>query len=42
MGRGRRVSDIDLGWAYVVMGAFVLVLGAICLNLLSRGVGLRS
>lgn len=36
------VSDIDLGWAYVVMLAFVLVFGAICLNLLQRGVGLRS
>ena len=36
------VSDIDLGWAYAVMIAFVLVFGAICLNLLHRGVGLRS
>jgi len=36
------VSDIDLGWAYVVMFAFVIGLGALCLNLLHRGVGLRS
>ena len=36
------VSDIDLTWAYVVMFAFVLGLGALCLNLLHRGVGLRS
>ena len=36
------VSDIDIGWAYAVMIAFVLVFGAICLNLLHRGVGLRS
>jgi ABC-2 type transport system permease protein len=36
------VSDIDLGWAYVVMLGFVMVLGGICLNLLHRGVGLRS
>jgi ABC-2 type transport system permease protein len=36
------VSDIELGWAYAVMIAFVLVLGAICLTLLQRGVGLRS
>ena len=36
------VSDIDLGWAYVVMLGFVIVFGAICLNLLHRGVGLRT
>jgi ABC-2 type transport system permease protein len=36
------VSDIDLGWAYVVMLAFVIVLGGVCLNLLHRGVGLRT
>jgi ABC-2 type transport system permease protein len=36
------VSDIDLRWAYVVMALFVLGLGALCLNLLHRGVGLRS
>jgi ABC-2 type transport system permease protein len=36
------VSDIHLGWAYAVMLGFVAVFGAICLNLLHRGVGLRS
>ncbi|MBS0558031.1 MAG: ABC transporter permease [Proteobacteria bacterium] len=36
------VTDIDLRWAYLVMLAFVAGLGAICLTLLHRGVGLRS
>ena len=36
------VSDIDPAWAYVVMVAFVLGLGAVCLLLLQRGVGLRT
>lgn len=36
------VSDINLAWAYAVMAGFVLALGAICLNLLYRGVGLRT
>jgi ABC-2 type transport system permease protein len=36
------VSDIDPAWAYVVMLAFVIVLGAVCLTLLRRGVGLRT
>jgi ABC-2 type transport system permease protein len=36
------VSDINIGWAYAVMLGFVIVFGAICLNLLHRGVGLRS
>lgn len=36
------VTDINLGWAYAVMFGFVVVFGAICLNLLHRGVGLRS
>jgi ABC-2 type transport system permease protein len=36
------VSDINPVWAYVVMFGFVLALGAICLNLLHRGVGLRT
>lgn len=35
-------SDIDIVWAYVVMIGFVVVFGAFCLNLLSRGVGLRT
>jgi ABC-2 type transport system permease protein len=36
------VSDVDLTWAYLIMFGFVLGLGALCLNLLHRGVGLRS
>jgi ABC-2 type transport system permease protein len=36
------VSDIDPAWAYVVMLGFVIVLGAVCLTLLRRGVGLRT
>jgi ABC-2 type transport system permease protein len=35
-------SDISVGWAYVVMLGFVVVFGAFCLNLLRRGVGLRT
>ena len=36
------ISDINLLWAYAVMLVFVLVLGAFCLTLMNRGVGLRS
>ncbi|WP_347260317.1 ABC transporter permease [Rudaea sp.] len=36
------ISDIDLTWAYLIMLAFVIGLGALCLSLLRRGVGLRS
>jgi ABC-2 type transport system permease protein len=36
------VSDIDPAWAYVVMLAFVVALGAFCINLIHRGVGLRT
>ncbi len=36
------VSDINIAWAYAVMLGFVVVFGAICLNLLHRGVGLRT
>ncbi|MHB8448454.1 MAG: ABC transporter permease [Rudaea sp.] len=36
------ISDINLAWAYAVMLGFMLVLGAFCLSLLQRGVGLRS
>ena len=36
------ISDINLAWAYVVMLIFVIALGAFCLTLLNRGVGLRS
>ena len=36
------ISDINLAWAYAVMLVFVLALGALCLSLLRRGIGLRS
>jgi len=36
------ISDINLLWAYVVMLVFVFALGAFCLSLMNRGVGLRS
>ncbi|MGH8041787.1 MAG: ABC transporter permease [Rudaea sp.] len=36
------VAEINLVWAYAVMFGFVLALGAFCLSLLHRGVGLRS
>jgi ABC-2 type transport system permease protein len=36
------ISDVNVGVAFVVMLAFVVVLSAIALNLLKRGVGLRS
>ncbi len=36
------VSDVDIGASFAVMVVFVLVLGAFSLNLLRRGVGLRS
>ena len=35
-------TDVDLGLAYAVMGAFIVGLGAFALWLLERGVGLRS
>ncbi len=36
------VSDVNVAWAYLIMFAFVFGLGALCLNLLHRGVGLRT
>lgn len=36
------VSDVPIGIAFVVMAAFVVVLGGIALWLLERGIGLRS
>lgn len=36
------ISDINLVWAYAVMLVFVIALGAFCLTLMTRGVGLRS
>ena len=35
-------SEIGLGWSYAVMAMFVVVFGAYCLNLIKRGVGLRT
>jgi ABC-2 type transport system permease protein len=36
------ISDVHVGWAFVVMLAFVAGLAAFALQLLKRGVGLRS
>lgn len=36
------VSDIQIFWAFVIILAFILILGAISLRLLQKGVGLRS
>jgi ABC-2 type transport system permease protein len=36
------VSDVPVWGAYVVMLAFVIVLGAVALWLMNKGVGLRS
>lgn len=36
------VSDIDLTVAYAIIISFVLVLGAICMHILNKGLGLRS
>ncbi len=36
------VSDVPVGWAFVVMLAFIVVLAAAAIHLLKRGVGLRS
>jgi ABC-2 type transport system permease protein len=36
------LTDVSLGIAFAVMSAFALVLGAIALRLLERGIGLRS
>ena len=35
-------SDIDVGYAYMIVGLFVLVLFTVCLQLLNRGVGIRE
>ena len=36
------VSDIDIGWAYLITGVFVVGLFALNLTLLNRGVGIRE
>jgi ABC-2 type transport system permease protein len=36
------ISDVPIWIAYLVMLAFVIVLGGVALWLLNRGVGLRS
>jgi len=36
------ISDVNVGWAFVVMAGFVIGLSIIALQLLKRGVGLRS
>jgi len=36
------ISDVHVGWAFVVMAGFVIGLSVVALQLLKRGVGLRS
>lgn len=36
------ISDVHVGWAFVVMLGFVVALSVVALQLLKRGVGLRS
>ena len=36
------VSDINVTYAFIGVAVFIIVLGAICLQLLSRGTGMRS
>ena len=36
------VSDVEIGYAYVIMTVFTIVLASLCLWLLHRGTGLRS
>ncbi|KRE83594.1 ABC transporter permease [Rhodanobacter sp. Soil772] len=36
------ISDVHVGWAFVVMIGFVIALSVVALQLLKRGVGLRS
>lgn len=36
------ISDIDLGWSYVIILAFIAVLSTINLTLMSRGHGIRN
>jgi len=36
------ISDVHVGWAFVVMLGFVVALSIVALQLLKRGVGLRS
>ena len=35
-------SDISIGYAYLIVIAFVIVLFAVCMSLLNRGVGIRE
>ena len=36
------VSDVEIAYAYAIIGVFVVGLGSVCLWLLHRGTGLRS
>ena len=36
------VSDVEIGYAYIIMGVFGVLLASLCLWLLHRGIGLRS
>jgi len=36
------VSDVEIGYAYIIMSVFLIALAGLCLWLLHRGTGLRS
>jgi ABC-2 type transport system permease protein len=36
------VTDVPVGIAFAIIGVFALVLGTICVVLLTRGTGLRT
>ena len=36
------VSDVEIGYAYIIMGVFGVLLTSLCLWLLHRGIGLRD
>jgi ABC-2 type transport system permease protein len=36
------VSDVEIGYAYIIMGVFGVLLASLCLWLLHRGIGLRT
>jgi ABC-2 type transport system permease protein len=36
------VSDINIGWAYLIVIFFVVALFSVCLSLLNRGIGIRE
>ena len=35
-------SDVDIVWAFFMLGVFIVALFSVCITLLRRGTGLRS